>query len=246
MRRALVALSLAFALNAAAQSEDLINPDRPGIADGSQTVGRGRFQIEVGAERDDDEGARNLITPLLLRYGLTDRLELRVEGNGYQHLSVGGFTASGFAPLSIGAKFHVADHPSLGIIARVFPPSGSGEFRSEETTADLRLATDVELNDRWSVEGNIGAVSTTDDVGRFTAGLAALTVTYAPTKKLGIFVDAGLQSPEERFGSYGLILDTGATWLLDRNTQLDASIGWGAHGLTPPQVFFAAGVSRRF
>ena len=42
---------------------------------------------------------------------------------------------SSFAPLSIGAKYHFHDAPSLGIIARLFPPSGSGAQRSHATTA---------------------------------------------------------------------------------------------------------------
>src|ERR1700760_1618907 len=110
-------LSLLFAaVSAFAQDADLINPDRPGIADGSAVVGRGLFQIEAGLERDHGSDGRSLSTPLLFRYGVSKALELRVEGDGYIH--AGG--ANGFAPLSIGAKYHFADSPSLGVIARVF------------------------------------------------------------------------------------------------------------------------------
>src|SRR5207248_2870348 len=130
------------------QQDDLINPDRPGIADGSAVVGRGIFQIEAGLERDHDDGARSVATPLLLRFGLNKEFEMRVEGNGYIHAD----GANGFAPLSIGAKYHFHDAPSLGIIARLFPPSGTGAQRSHATTADVRLAADIDLGGKWSIK----------------------------------------------------------------------------------------------
>src|SRR3954469_3512670 len=49
------------------QQADLINADRPGIADSSGVVGPGIFQIEAGLERDHDSADRSIATPLLLR-----------------------------------------------------------------------------------------------------------------------------------------------------------------------------------
>ena len=47
-RQAVVAsVALAGAGVALAQAEEPINPDRPGIADGSKVLGHGRLQIEV-------------------------------------------------------------------------------------------------------------------------------------------------------------------------------------------------------
>src|SRR5436309_1111968 len=66
---------------------DPINPDRPGIADGSTVIGAGRFQIETGIFRQfQSEGGsdqRALFIPTLLRFGLTDAWELRIESNTY-------------------------------------------------------------------------------------------------------------------------------------------------------------------
>lgn len=242
-----------------AQSEDVINPDRPGIADGSQTVRRGVFQVELGVERDHQvaSGADDvtLATPLLLRDGLTDVFELRVETTGYEHdTSTSGMdrnTQSGLAPISAGFKFHFLDEdqkthrPSLGVIGRVFAPSGSGDLRSHETTADLRLAADLDLSDRWAINPNIGIASYVDG-DRYTAALAALTVQYNFTKKLNAFVDGGFQSAEQKEGKASLLLDTGAAWIVGSDTQLDVSVGWGARGETVPNVFWSAGVSRRF
>src|SRR5438046_2731410 len=98
MRIALTSLIALCSVTAVAPHQAIaqtINPDRPGIADGSMTVSRGTFQVEMGAERDDQRRERDLSTPTLLRYGITTAFELRVEGAGYQHVVNDG---SGWAP----------------------------------------------------------------------------------------------------------------------------------------------------
>ncbi len=249
---AAVALAAALPLMAQQPQEDLINPDRPGIADGSQTIAPKQFQIEVGFQNENDSttyvtGVRLLSTPLLLRYGLASGLELRVEGNGYEHLS--SFVTDpglgdphpvsepvgGYAPFSIGVKYHFNDKPSLGVIARIFVPSGSGQFKSDTTTGDVRLAADVTINDKWALNPNIGAKIEDGNV----SALAALTAQYNITDKVNVFVDGG-------YADSAILLDAGGAWIVGRNTQLDASVGWRAHGVNAPIVFFSAGVSRRF
>jgi hypothetical protein len=236
-------LAAVFAAAAHAQSNaDVINPDRPGIADGSATVSRGVFQIETGAERDDQGPDHSVSTPTLLRYGLTQSLELRVESNGYQHDPAGG---SGWSPVSIGFKKHFTDTPSLGVIGRLFVPSGSGAARGDRATGDLRLAADFSLSDKWSINPNVG-VAFEDSNGRFTSALAAMTVQYSFTDTFNAFVDGALASPEERHGGAAVLVDTGIAWVIGRNTQLDFSVGWGAHGNTAPDRFWSGGISRAF
>ena len=238
--RIVFAFVIALSAVSAFADDQVINPDRPGIADGSMTVGRGTFQIETSVERDDQSHERDVSTPTLLRYGVSKNFELRVEGDGYQHVMNDG---SGWAPVSIGFKSHfleqdAAHHrPSLGIIGRVFVPSGSGEFRSHRTTGDLRLAADLDLSEKWSINPNAGV----DFNDRFTAALAALTIQYNITRTLNVFVDGGWQSKPS-----SLLLDSGAAWIINPRTQLDFSIGWGAHGSATPNVFWSAGVSRAF
>jgi hypothetical protein len=242
MRHAAAVFLFLLASPAFAQDADLINPDRPGIADGSAVVGSGIFQLEAGLERDHGSDGRSMATPLLLRYGLSKAFEMRVEGNGYIHAN----GANGFAPLSIGMKYHFNDAPSLGVIARIFVPSGTGAQRSHATSADVRLAADINIGEKWSLNPNIGVASQDDGDGRFTSALAAFTVQYNISDHANVFVDGAVQSPEQRGGSSSLIVDIGGALIAGRNTQLDASVGWGAHGTTPPNVFLAAGISRRF
>ena len=47
-----ITLQLAAAAAAAQPLDDYINPDRPGIADGSNVVGTGHIQVETGLQRE--------------------------------------------------------------------------------------------------------------------------------------------------------------------------------------------------
>ena len=237
-------------------ADDPINPDRPGLADGSETVGPQKFQIELGIDRDHTTATeeRSTSTPLLLRYGLTSRLEARLETQGYQRTSSSDGlqrqTSSTLNPLSIGAKFHFLDRqegrPSLGLIARLTPPSGTGDTKSHLTTGDLRLAADYDLSKKWTVNPNVGVAAYEGPDGRrFSAALTALTIQYNINENLNAFIDGGLQSPQDRDGGSSLQLDTGAAWILGNDTQLDASVTWTARG-SGPNVTWSAGISRRF
>jgi hypothetical protein len=76
--------------------------------------------------------------------------------------------------------------------------------------------------------------------------LLATTLTFSPTKAFSVFVDAGVQSPEAKFGKTSILLDVGAAYLIGRDWQVDLSVGYGAVGKTPPRPFVSAGVSARF
>jgi hypothetical protein len=203
---ALILVIAALAALPLRADDDLINPDRPGIADGSQTVSRGTFQLEAGIDRQDGDNSY----PTLLRYGLSKNFEARVESdNTLTH------------PL-FGFKYHFLDAPSLGVIVRA----------DEHHEGDVRLAADINLGEKWSLNPNLG-------INRDRGALAALTVQYNLTPRANVFVDGGYDTSQ-------LQLDAGAAWILGRDTQLDASITWGARGTGVPNVIYSAGISRRF
>ncbi len=81
----LASLALLAPLSAIAGDDGIVT-DRPDFVESSNVVGRGRFQIETSvlAERDKSDGvrARTYSMPTLLRYGVGDVLELRLETDG--------------------------------------------------------------------------------------------------------------------------------------------------------------------
>ena len=265
----LASLALAFVTcprTARAQSssapsgEDVITADRPGIADGSQTIGRGRIQLETGAqlERHDEEGlrSRDVFVPALLRVGIAGAWEVRVEGDTASWMTlepkgVRATTTAGVAPTSVGIKYAFSGTRgderrfSTGAIARVFPPSGSGPFRADRTSCDVMFVADWNLSEHWSINPNVGAARyASSSGGVFGTALGALTLSYAPNQAWNPFVDVGLQSAADAGAPASVIVDGGIGWIVRRNLQLDVSVGEGVHG-PGPRPFVAAGVSVR-
>ena len=243
-----------------AAAEDLINPDRPGIADGSTTIGPDHFQAEVGLQyeyhRDEQGHVQLIFLPTLLRFGLSNAWELRIEGNGYswQRSNLDGQASEtdGFAPASAGVKYHFIDdggfsRPSVGVILRIFPQAGGSVLHTHRTTGDLRLVADWNVAPEWSLNPNIGIARIEDQNQRAaTPVLFAMTLNYNPTPAATYFVDTGMQSAEQHHGRASIIVDGGVAYILGRDTQLDASVGWGVMGETAAQPFLSIGISERF
>lgn len=223
--------------------------------------GAGRIQVETGFQLEyrNRNGAhgRTLFLPTLVRIGLHRGFELRVESNTYTRVKATGSsqeppTAQGFAPASVGLKYQFtasrdAQQPYAGAIVRIFPPSGTGDFRTTRATGDFRIAADWDFRPEWSLNPNVGVALYEDDGGhRYTAGLLAATLTYAPRKNLNFFIDVGVQSPETSHGKGSVVVDVGTAYLIGRDIQLDFSAGSRVAGTTPPRLFLAAGVSKRF
>lgn len=254
-------ISLLLMSTAFAQDDVYINPDRPGIADGSKVVGAGRFQIEAGIQKEfrgnGPVSDQRIFVPTLLRVGIDDQWEVRVESNTYTWQNVsdpesGASQNRGTAPVSFGMKYQFlgsydATQPSLGAIVRVFPVSGSRDFRSRHTTGDVRLAADWDFSTQWSLNPNVGFAAYEDDQNRlFTTGILAVTLNFNPSKTLNFFIDTGMQSRERKNGKSAAIFDAGVAYLPSRDIQLDFSVGAGTKGATPPRVFVSLGISKMF
>ena len=244
--------------NVQTEPRDLINADRPGIADGSGVLAPGIFQLEIGFQREfskeDQVRTRVSFLPTLVRVGLGAGFEARVETNAYdweKANDAGGTTHdSGWSPISVGAKYRIYDPeesrwPSLAVIGRVFPTSGSGAFGSHRFAGDLRLAADLDLSSTFSLNPNVGfARYEAEDGSSFAALTLAVTLTFLPSPRVQPFVDAGFQNPADAGSPASLLIDTGIAYIIAPNVQLDVSLGTGAHGPTP-HTFVSFGVSVR-
>lgn len=250
-----------------ADAADLINPDRPGIADGSRVIGPGQLQFEFGIQEERrrvDTGSRTttVFVPTLIRFGISEHFEVRIESNSVTstQITTNGSAVrrtAGYSPVSLGFKYGLYDshsdsggsggsRRSLGMIARVFPSSGSSDFHTNRYTADARLAADWDFAPKLSLNPNVGVARYEDAQWHvFTAVLGALTLNYLPTERLNPFVDMGIQTPEESGGTTSIIVDTGIAYIVGQDAQLDVSIGRGVHGTTPPRPFVAVGFSIR-
>jgi hypothetical protein len=234
MRVPAAALLLLFPLFVRAQDAPIV-ADRPGFADGSATVGRGVAQLEIGvAGQGEDDDVVTL--PTLVRFGLSDRLELRIESD------VVGWTDedSDIAPVAVGFKLGLRDGAiPLSLIASVQPPSGGGSFRSTQFEGEARLVSDIELAEGLSLTPNVG-VAVAEGGG--AAAIFAATLEREMGRALP-FIDFEATVDD---GDASMIADAGVAWVVRPDTQLDISAGFDVAGDEYPDWFVSVGYSRRF
>ncbi|MGE4088290.1 MAG: transporter [Immundisolibacter sp.] len=257
-----VAAAGALLLAAACAQADDIATDRPDFVESSDVVGKGVFQIETSFayESDRNDGVRTRVrsTPTLLRYGISDTVELRAETDGYLHERVraGGVsdTESGAADASIGLKWHLQDgdaaghRPALALLAHVDLESGSAAFRAPAEVPSLRVVAEWELpgDAAFGVMG--GAAYDKDELrdDRYWSGILAATYSRPLIGALRGFVEvAGQALRGERRGGDVVTFDTGVTYALSSDTLVDLSVNLGLNEHTPDRAI-GIGFSHRF
>jgi hypothetical protein len=193
------------------------------------------MQIETGLTVAREE-SDDLSLPTLLRFGLSDRFELRVESDVAGHAD--GDTE--LAPIAVGFKLRVKDGAfPLSILASVQPPSGGGNLQTSDFEGDVRLVSDIDLGHDLTLTPNVG-VSLAE--GGDTTAAFAMTLERAFGNKLP-FVDFEVQSDSDETS---LLADAGVAWIVRPDVQLDLSAGVELTGDAYPEWFIAAGFSRRF
>lgn len=256
---ALVTAALLFCAHgvASAAEDEGIVTDRPDFVESSKVVGLGHFQIETSvlAERARSEAMRirTLSTPTLLRYGVSDTVELRLETDGriVERTSAPGATrstAAGYADTALGVKWHVLDEaagmPSVGVLLHADLASGSNGFKGEGVRPSLRAALEWDLAHDFSLGLMPGVGVERNDAGaRYRYGILGLVLGKELTPQTRAFVE--LAAPKiARAVDGGTVssFDTGAAWLLSPRCQLDFMVSFGLNRRTP-DVAVTAGVS---
>lgn len=264
-RRGLLSLgsSACLALAPAAYAADPISTDRPDFVESSDVVGAGRVQIETGfsSERNQADGLKSRIrsTPTLVRLGVSETLEVRVETDGYirsrtREQATGVVQRErGFSDASLGVKWHMRDGdeargtPGIAWLAHLDVDSGSRPFRGQGVRPSLRAVAEWDLPNDFSLGVMPGLLADRNADGkRYVAGIFAVTLGKAWTPVLRTFVElAGQQLTTRRNGGSVVTFDAGVTYLLSDSVQLDFSVSRGLNATTP-DFQWGMGVSVRF
>jgi hypothetical protein len=247
----------AFAIAA----EDEIATDRPDFVESSNVVGKGRFQIETSfaVDRNKADGIKDksYSTPTLLRYGVSEDWELRLETDGRIRATTTDIasgtrsTESGYGDLSLGVKWHIADEngasPSMGVLAHVDLDTGSAPFRAQGKGGSLRLAAEWEFADDWSLGVMPGLAWLPNDNGdRHLTGIFGIVVGKGWTEQLRTFVEYSDEKiARARDGGTISTLDVGAAYLLTKTVQLDTALSRGLNSRTPDWSW-TVGLSMKF
>jgi hypothetical protein len=257
MKTIVLTISLSALLMPSAHAQDEIESDRPDLVESSKVVGKGRVQLETGLllERDRGEGRRErtLSTPTLLRLGMSENLELRIETDGrtIRHETEDGVrrTEAGYADTALGLSWHVLDgegsRPSVAVLAAGELDTGSRAFRGQGFRPSLRVAAEWDLPGEMSLGVMPGIAVERDESGRYGYGILAAVIEKPLGERLRGFAELALpQIARGRHGGVEATFDLGATYLLSKDVQLDAMFSRGLNSRTPDYAF-TFGVSIR-
>jgi hypothetical protein len=258
VRSLIAACALALLpLGAWADEPEPIAPDRAGAATGAGTVGRGAVQLEAGLayERERIAGSptdRRFTVEAVLRAGVTERLELRVDGQPLVRLrGVEDDTSHG--DFGLGAKYRFLDAtdgswvPALAVLPFVKLPVAEEPIGSGKTDFGALLLASFALPGQLSLDVNAGlaAVGQSRPNGYLLQAIVAAGVSRDLVDWLTLFSDVIYHSREERAGRDSVVLDAGVIWRPSRDVAVDASVVTSLAGPGPDWAL-RAGVSLRF
>jgi Putative MetA-pathway of phenol degradation len=226
---------------------DALATDRPDFVESSNTVGAGHVQIETSVAYEDDTqsgiDSSTWSTPTLLRIGIGDYWEARVETDGFmdQELDGNGIdqSDSGFADVSVGLKWHLPGSedcgPSIGFLLHADLETGSDEFKGDGVRPSLRMVAEWELPSDFSFGVMPGVIYDNDEEGeRFTAGILGAVLGYAFSDTTRVFGEvAAQQIASNSHGGDIVTFDIGTVHLLSDDSQIDAAASFGLTDETP-------------
>lgn len=239
-----VVLIAALAIHGSnAEAQELIT-DRPDFTESAIVVPRGSTQVEGGLTLIEGEGDFEVLSgpELLVRWGWTDRIELRFGLPDWINPNRG---PSGLGDGSLGAKWQLGPTASgwdVGLIGTVAVPIGEAGFTSDAFDPSLILTLGRDLASGWGLGTQVsaGRESAGDDEVAIWAG--TLVVGRDLSSRIGVFVELAAENVEGE--ETALLAHHGYTFLARNNLQFDIHFGVGLSDGAPDSLI-GAGVSWR-
>jgi len=233
---------------------DPIDADRPGLATPATVIEPGTAQIETGAGFERESGHEHTWTvgEPLLRIGVIDRAELRLDTVGFVHIDSdeeGSENAGG--DLEVSTKIELVEQsswrPETSLLAGLSFPTGGRAVTSDGYDPFGSLLASWQIGDRFDVDANLGFADRTqgpDDSSRVFETFVAVAGDVSFAKRWGSFLEyfatlRGSGAPDEH------AVDGGFTYLATDDVQLDVSAGAGLSDAAP-DYFVDVGVAWRF
>ena len=206
--------------------------DRPDATESPTTIPKGYIQVETGSfyesfEENNIKTESFTYNTTLVRLGLLDNLELRLGWDFIENkMSNIDNVLSGLNPLLLGAKIAIAEakggFPEIGFLGHLQLPFTAGkDYKPETTGASFRFSFAHTLNEKSSLSYNLGAQW--GDDSHQAAYVYTLSYGYGLTKKFGVYAELYGNLPENNKANH--FWDTGLTYLISDNVQLDATVG---------------------
>jgi hypothetical protein len=232
-----------------AQSHSSIRSGRPGQSIGPFVVGTGYLQLQSGVEMDWARNGSKTDTQIfdnVIRYGLNESFEIStlIDWQKDEYFGAGPVDTEGLSQFQLGFRYNIFDHsegwlPVVGIQTRFRLKTVSSDYRGDHVAPVIILVTQHSLPNDLSFATNWTMAND---------GTSSIP-TYGYTFNLGIPINDKWGTYAEVYGKfrddYGSIYaDTGFSYLVNNDFQLDLYGGWGNNrGVS--EGFVSAGFSWR-
>jgi len=246
----LAALMLLLAGGARAQAPRDFCPDRPGLGTPACTIDRGHVAVELGLVDWTRDGGEDVVAAgdLLVRYGLTENLEVQLGWTAYTHAPAD----SGTGDLFVAARRNLMHPDGSGFSVAVMPyatlPTGSDGIGAGDWGAGVLVPMSYELPHGFALglTAEADAAIDEDGDGRHLAYSAVLGLDIPVSEQVGATVELSAGRDEDPSGhATQLLAGLSAGWAPNRDLQLDIGANLGLNRETPDvELYF--GVARRF
>jgi hypothetical protein len=228
-----------------AQEMGELSTERPGFTATSGAAGLGVLQMEQGytyeSARDDGSKLATFSGPqALLRFGITDALELRFSTEGYawetEEFAGSRSSVSGPNDYTLGAKWRFlkqgAARPEVSITGGVSLPASGSAFTTSSHDPAFTLAAYKDLPAKFSVAANANLASLTDPSGRYLSSGESLWGARSIGRGVSIFGET-FRSTIDRLQGNTAVVDGGLFRAVGRHAQFDVSMGHTISGERP-------------
>lgn len=220
--------------------------DRPDITESSIVVPKGSLQFENGLTWTSDHGQTTLdLSETLVRFGVSDRTELRIVVPNYLDGLTGPTTASGFGDVAVGVKQQLGPLPAgfdLSVIAAVSLPTGADRISSHGFDPFIKFPWSKDLKAGWSFGGMESLFWYTEDRRRNLTGESTFYIEKQLTKPWDAFAEYG--GDFAQWGGSKEVAHFGTAYKITPKNQIDFHFGFGFTHATPGR-FFGLGYSFR-
>jgi len=249
------------------QERGEMETDRDSYTPATTIVGRGLFILESAYSFIDNRGVKEThsFPETVLRYGLTDRIELRLgwnadiggtgnnisgAGNGSQEDATSGGRIEREYKLSYGVKLRVTDQdgwmPRSVVMVQGFTPTGGSEGTSTATRLVALYGAGWVLPNRWTLDSAMRYGYASEEGDHFNEWSPSVVLRVPITEKWAMHVEYfGIFTSGKEQNSTQHYVSTGVRYLVTSNLELGTRVGWGLNDQSS-RFFVNAGFGWRF
>jgi hypothetical protein len=251
MAKLWVTLLLLGVPTTALSQDDPLVTDRPDFTESASVPGRGRVQGEGGWTVEGAGHARgHSLGEVLVRIGLGDRFEARIEPGSWVSVDDGEEEVSGLDDAGLGVKvLLVRDSPpavpAVALLVSSSLPTGEDAIGESGWQPEARLALGWALSELWSLGANAGWGRPQEGGERFDQALGSVALGRSLGERLAAFAELYGFAPAEPGGEDAVHADGGLTLALGPDAQLDVRAGVGLTDAAADWLF-GLGLARRW